>query len=390
MTFKQRLSADYYARVHRDIRAKMADAGIDVLLLDSNDDVIYTTGFSHYTTERPVVFALTQDKAFILIPELERTHCADQHVAAEPVVYFEFPGIQKPFDVLARALGNVTGTIGHSAGISMARAPQIVAAFPNATVKPTGLVSTMRLTKYPEEIVLQQEAARISDSMVTAGVAMISEAFRSGGLMPTEIEVESYIMRHALEVMNREHEDIMLVQGIAGGLVYGGLNSAFPHGMPSARRFQKGESFMLSLGCRVGGRAAESERTFILGEPSADQAKYYTVAYEAQKMATEALIAGKTCASADNLALAYIRDSGMGEFCLHRVGHGMGVMFHEAPWVEGGDDTVLLPNMVCSTEPALYVPGLGGFRIADTVHVTAAGPNSLTKYPRKLEEIVIA
>jgi len=390
MTFKQRLSAEYYSRVHRDIRARMAEAGIDVLLLDSNDDVIYTTGFSHYTTERPVVFALTQDKALILIPELERAHCADQKVAAEPVVYFEFPGIDKPFDVLARALGNVTGTIGHSAGISMARAPQIAAAFPNATVKPTTVVSTMRLTKYPEEIVLQQEAARISDSMVAAGVAMISDAFHSGGQMPTEIEVESYIMRHALDVMNREHEDIMLVQGIAGGLVYGGLNSAFPHGMPSARRFQKGESFMLSLGCRVGGRAAESERTFILGEPSADQAKYYTVAYEAQKMATEALIAGKTCASADNLALAYIRESGMGEYCLHRVGHGMGVMFHEPPWVEGGDETVLVPNMVCSTEPALYVPGLGGFRLADTVHVTAAGPNSLTKYPRKLEEIVIA
>ncbi|CDP50008.1 Aminopeptidase YpdF (MP-, MA-, MS-, AP-, NP-speci fic) [Devosia sp. DBB001] len=390
MTFKQRLSADYYARVHRDIRARMAEAGIDVLLLDSNDDVIYTTGFSHYTTERPVVFALTQDKALLLIPELERTHCAKQHVAAEPVVYFEFPGIDKPFDVLARALGNVTGTIGHSAGISMARAPQIAAAFPNAKVKPSGIVSTMRLTKYPEEIVLQQEAARISDSMVAAGVAMISEAFHSGRLMPTEIEVESHIMRHALDVMNTEHEDIMFVQGISGGLVYGGLNSAYPHGMPSARRFEKGESFMLSLGCRVGGRAAESERTFILGEPSADQARFYTVAYEAQKMATEALIAGKTCASADNLALAYIRDSGMGEYCLHRVGHGMGVMFHEPPWVEGGDQTVLLPNMVCSTEPALYVPGLGGFRIADTVHVTETGPNSLTKYPRKLEEIVIA
>ena len=141
MTFKQRLSADYYARVHRDIRARMAEAGIDVLLLDSNDDVIYTTGFSHYTTERPVVFALTQDKALLLIPELERTHCAKQHVAAEPVVYFEFPGIDKPFDVLARALGNVTGTIGHSAGISMARAPQIAAAFPNAKVRPSGIVS---------------------------------------------------------------------------------------------------------------------------------------------------------------------------------------------------------------------------------------------------------
>jgi Xaa-Pro dipeptidase len=80
----------------------------------------------------------------------------------------------------------------------------------------------------------------------------------------------------------------------------------------------------------------------------------------------------------------------MGEFCLHRVGHGMGVMFHEPPWVEGGDETILEPGMVCSSEPALYVPGLGGFRLADTVLVTEEGPESMTKYARALDEIVIA
>ena len=67
MTFSQRLSSDFYARVHRDIRAGMAESGIDLLLLDSNDDVIYTTGFSHYTTERPVVFAITQAGAWLLL-----------------------------------------------------------------------------------------------------------------------------------------------------------------------------------------------------------------------------------------------------------------------------------------------------------------------------------
>ncbi|MCY1550182.1 hypothetical protein D9M68_864140 [compost metagenome] len=51
---------------------------------------------------------------------------------------------------------------------------------------------------------------------------------------------------------------------------------------------------------------------------------------------------------------------------------------------------MLVPGMVCSSEPALYVPGLGGFRLADTVLVTETGPDSLTKFPRKLDEIVIA
>jgi Xaa-Pro dipeptidase len=389
MTFKQRLGADYYARLHRALRAHMADEGIDVLLLDANDDVIYTTGFSHYTTERPVVFAMTRDAAYLLVPELERAHATHQNVAAELVVYFEFPGIEKPFEVLARALPTGAIAVGHSAAISLARRDQIEAALPNAALRPTGIVARMRLTKSPEELILQREAARISDSMVEAGVALISEAFQSGSTVPTEIEVESHITRHALDIMSREHEDVMLVQGIAGGLVYGGPNSAFPHGMPSDRSFRMGESFMLSLGCRVGGRAAESERTFFLGEPSAEQRKYYGAAQAAQRMATEALMAGKTCASADKLTLAFIRDSGLSEFLLHRVGHGMGVLFHEPPWVEAGDPTVLQTNMVCSAEPAVYVPGLGGFRIADTVRVGEDGPDSLTRFPRALDDIVL-
>ncbi|WIJ25121.1 M24 family metallopeptidase [Devosia sp. RR2S18] len=390
MRFTQRLSANYYAAVHRDIRARMAETGVDVLLLDANDDVIYTTGFSHYTTERPVVFALTQTDAFLLVPELERHHAEEQHTAAELVVYFEFPGRVRPFTVLGRALGDIKGVVAHSPGISLVRVPQIQAAFPNATVEASAIVAQMRLVKRPDELVLQREAARISDSMVGAGVALIAEALRSGGTMPSEIEIESHIIRHALDTMYREHDEVMLVQGIAGGLVYSGVRSAFPHGMPSDHRPQRGESMILSLGCRVGGRAAESERTFILGEPSKEQEKYYTVAQEAQAIGTAGLTPGARCSAADDAALAFIRDAGMSRFCLHRVGHGMGVMFHEPPWVEGGDDTVLVPGMVCSSEPALYVPGLGGFRLADTVLVTPEGPESLTKFTRKVDEIVIA
>ena len=85
MAFSQRLGADFYGRVHRDIRSHMAETGIDLLLLDSNDDVIYTTGFSHYTTERPVVFAITQAGAWLLLPRLEQGHAAHQQIAAEPI-----------------------------------------------------------------------------------------------------------------------------------------------------------------------------------------------------------------------------------------------------------------------------------------------------------------
>lgn len=389
MSFTQRLGAEFYARIHRDIRAHMAEAGIDLLLLDANDDVIYTTGFSHYTTERPVVFAISQSGAWLLLPRLEQGHAAHQEIAAEPIIYFEFPGVVRPFEALARALPTQSGTVAHSYGIAYGRIGQIAAAFPNAKVQASDIVQKMRLRKHPEEIRLHREAARISDAMVSAGVQLIAEAVRRGGELPSEIEIESFVSRHAMSIMYAEHDELMLVQGLASGLVYSGVRSSFPHGMPTGNPVQRGESLILSLGCRVGGRAAESERTFFIGEPTAEQQRHYSVAYEAQKMATAALIAGHTCASSDNLALGYIKDQGMQENALHRVGHGMGIMFHEPPWIEAGDETILEPGMIASSEPSITIPGFAGYRIADTVLVTAEGPDSMTHYPRRIDEIVI-
>jgi Xaa-Pro dipeptidase len=390
MNFTQRLGASFYSRVHADIRVRMTEAGIDLLLLDANDDVIYTTGFSHYTTERPVVFAITQASALLLLPRLEEAHAAHQRIAAEPVVYFEYPGVESPFAVLARALPAQKGTLAHSTGIAFARIAQIEQAFPAARIVPTNLVQQMRLRKYPEEVVLHREAARISDEMVRSGVALINEALRMGSELPSEIEIESHVSRHAMQVMYEEHEDLMLVQGLASGLVYSGIRSSFPHGMPTGHPVKYGESIILSLGCRVGGRAAESERTFFVGEPTQEQQRHYRVAYETQKLATAALMPGRTCAFSDLAAQDNIRRHGMSANALHRVGHGMGIMFHEPPWIEAGDQTILEPSMIVSSEPSITISGFAGYRIADTVLITPQGPESLTSYPREIDKVVIA
>jgi Xaa-Pro dipeptidase len=389
MPFSQRLRPAFYDQLHRDIRARMEARGLDLLILDAADDVLYTTGFSFRPNERPVALALTQTKALLLIPELEREHAESQDVAAETLVYFEFPGVDRAFSLLARSLGPIRGTIGHSHGMSVARAAELAALFPNNRVVATDIVNKLRQIKYPEEVALHREAARISDEMVKFGVDLVMEALRAGRPLPSEIAMEAYVVRHALSIMENEHADIMHVPVLAGGLVNFGTKSAFPHGIATGRRLQPGDTFILSLGCRVGGRAAESERTFVLGEPSREQEQYYGIALEAQRLGTGGLVAGRTCASADITALSYIRTSGMTPYLKHRVGHGMGVAFHESPWVEEGDQTVLEANMICSSEPALYVPDVGGFRLADTVLVTNSGPETLTNYPRSFEEVVL-
>ncbi|KKB06759.1 aminopeptidase P family N-terminal domain-containing protein, partial [Devosia chinhatensis] len=109
MAFNQLLGADFYASVQRDLRTAMARDGIDVLLLDSNDDIIYPTGFSHYTTERPLVFALTQDNAPLLVLALERHPALVQARAADLVAYSELPGRSLTFSVRALQLCDTAG-----------------------------------------------------------------------------------------------------------------------------------------------------------------------------------------------------------------------------------------------------------------------------------------
>lgn len=389
MGFDQRLGSAFFARLQGDLRAAMAAEEIGCLLLDGAEDVLYASGFAHRPTERPVVLALTASEAVLLIPELERSHAAGQGIAAEPLVYFEYPGIESPLSLLARRLGRIEGKLAHGPGIPFARAEALATLFPAVPVVCTGLVGAQRLRKYPEEIALHREAGRISDAMVAAGVALLREGLAAGAPLPSEIEMERHVTRHALALMAREHENIVDVPVLAGGLVTGGLRTALPHGIESNRRFERGEGVILSLGCRVGGRAAESERTFFLGDPTQAQARAYGLAAGAQELGREAMRPGATCAGVDALALGHLRAAGMAPHILHRTGHGMGVAFHEPPWVEAGDPTPLAPSMVLSCEPGLYVAGLGGFRLADTVLVGSDGPDSLTHYPRSLEDSVI-
>jgi Xaa-Pro aminopeptidase len=57
---------------------------------------------------------------------------------------------------------------------------------------------------------------------------------------------------------------------------------------------------------------------------------------------------------------------------------------HEPPWLEDGDNTLLEAGMIVSNEPGIYIPGHAGYRISDSMLVTADGATPLTSYPRTL------
>ena len=92
---------------------------------------------------------------------------------------------------------------------------------------------------------------------------------------------------------------------------------------------------------------------------------------------------GVACGELDAATNDFLRAEGYAgeERRLHRTGHGIGLGNHEAPWVAEGSTDVLAENMVISVEPGIYIKGEGGYRHSDTVLVTRAGCECLTRYP---------
>lgn len=390
MAFRQRLDATFYATVQQQVRGALAEDQLDGIVLDHPDDVAYLTGFFHHPCERPVAAWIGRDgSAALLVPNLEREHAQWQEAAAELVCYPEYPGVVEPLSALAQTVGTPARVgIGPSASITRLRLLQ--EAFRGSEIVTSDVVSTARMVKHPQEIALHQEAARITDQMLEAGVDLVVQAVRAGGPLPSEAELAAHVATTGTGTMNTDHEDVVVLPFLAGGLVYAGANSARPHGLPSGYRLRRGDTFMLSLGCAVGGRFVEGERTFVLGEPTLDQVRYYEAVRAAQQLGIDTMRPGLTCSASNALCLDVIREAGLGQYLRHRQGHGIGIGMHEPPWLEDGDTTPLQEGFVVSNEPGIYVPGHAGYRISDSMLITADGAMPFTQYPKTLDDVVVA
>lgn len=387
----QRLAPDFFERVQQRVRDELAAQGFDAFLSDHPEDIAYLTGFFHHPSERPVAIWIASDgHAVLLLPELEREYAESQSAHAELVSFAEYPGVVSPFAALADAVGNGRRRVGFATTMPYERLSAARESLSGAELVPSDLLTRCRFVKFPEEIALHREAARITDRMLEAGVAMVSDAVSAGADLPTEAELERLVTATGTSIMYAEHRNVVVASLLAGGLVYSGANSAFPHGLPSVNRLRAGDTFMLSLGCAVGGRFVEGERTFVLGEATPDQRRFHDTIHDAQLVGRETIRAGLECREANRLCLDVIREAGLGEYIRHRQGHGIGLGMHEPPWLEDGDPTRLEAGMIVSNEPGIYVPGHAGYRISDSMLVTADGAEALTTYPRTLDDCTIA
>jgi Xaa-Pro aminopeptidase len=149
-----------------------------------------------------------------------------------------------------------------------------------------------------------------------------------------------------------------------------------------------GELVVVDTGARVSGYCSDITRTYAAGEPSEELRHVYAVVLEAQLAGLAAVRAGADGRrDVDAASRAVIAAAGFGDRFGHGTGHGVGRAVHEAPSLGRVRGDRLEAGMVCTVEPGIYIEGLAGVRIEDTVLVTVGGCERLTTSPKHLEVV---
>jgi Xaa-Pro dipeptidase len=187
--------------------------------------------------------------------------------------------------------------------------------------------------------------------------------------------------RQIAEVLEKEFSH-QRVRG--GGLVQIGASSALPHGGPGDAVLKAGSIVLIDCGCKVHGYSSDITRTVVFGAPSDEHRKVYATVDAAQRAALAAFRAGAVPELVDRAARSVIEKAGYGEFFGHRVGHGLGMDGHEAPYLVGGNKRPLVAGNVCTIEPGIYMPGKFGVRIEDDYAAKDGGAEALSTRPAEL------
>ena len=166
-------------------------------------------------------------------------------------------------------------------------------------------------------------------------------------------------------------------------IVASGSQSAHPHARPSSKTLQESELVILDLGAILNGYSADMTRTAFLGEPSRRVRKLYSAVLEAQTRAVQAVQDAVPAGHIHSTARRVLATYGLARYFTHSTGHGVGLEIHERPRLRKGEVTRLRSGSVVTVEPGVYLEGLGGIRIEDTVLVGPVGPEVLTPASKK-------
>ncbi len=340
------------------LRRNLSLTGLDAFLISRPENRRYISGFKAEDgalTESSGYLLLTQEEAFVLTDFRYQEEAQEETDGYQIRVYNQ--GLAKLLADLAGELG--FKVLGFEEDYLLYRQYRtLTQELKGLELKPTpDLVADLRIIKEPAEV-----------EAMEASLALIEE-------------VLDELMEDLHPGMREDQAAWRIVSSLrekgAGTafdpIVASGPNGAKPHAVPGSRQIREGETIVMDAGARLEGYCSDITRTAWLGPFSDKFKEVYSVVREAQLTAIRGIKPEMTAVEADALAREVIKKAGYGEAFGHSLGHGVGLATHEQPNISPLRSTRLLPGMIHTIEPGIYLPGWGGIRLEIMALITESG-----------------
>ena len=163
---------------------------------------------------------------------------------------------------------------------------------------------------------------------------------------------------------------------------------AMPHATPAGAAIAGDGPLVLDFGARWNGYCSDETVTILPSRPRSPLGKVFDAVRRAQAAGISSVRPGEPCRAVDARVRDSLDRSGYLKYFVHSTGHGVGLDVHERPSLSPRSRERLEEGMVVTVEPGVYLPGIGGIRLEDTVKVTGSGCERITFLPKTQTPLV--
>ncbi len=346
----------------------MQQSNIQAIFIESGTSLDYFTGVQWGRSERMTAVIIPNEGELVYIcPAFEEKRLQEKiTITGEVRVWQEH---ESPYQLVVDSLKDkkiLSGNIGIEENVRFFMANGLAKLSSNYTyVDAKPVVGACRRIKSPTELALMKKANEITLEAYKIGFSRMEKGM-------SQYDLNALIYNTFTEL------------GATGSGWVGasfGEFAAFPHGSSQPQALQEGDIVLIDGGCKLYGYQADITRTTVFGEPTKRQKQVWEVVKNAQSAVYEHIAVGKPCELLDAVARSVIEKAGFGSGYtnfFHRVGHGIGMDFHEWEYLVKGNKTPLTPGMCFSNEPGIYLYGEFGVRLEDCFYVTENGYEAFT------------
>lgn len=369
-----------YERRLRELRRRMDEQEVEVMLVTTPENVCYLTGFEspgHYYFQA------------LLIPREGEPAMVPRRLEDSGVQALTWIEASRPYEDHEDPIERLAGTlaefgwddrrIGYERNCWFFTAPQqeqLLATCTQASfVDCSGIVEAGRVIKSDDEVALMRRAARSTEAGMEAGIEAIA-----AGVSENEVAAA---MHGAMIRAGSEWPAIV-------PFVASGYRGAIGHATWAGRVIEPGDIVMLELAGCLKRYHAPLMRTGFVGEPSARVREAEKVVQAAFEAMMDTIRPGITAAKADAAGREVIAAHPFGGAQGSRSAYSVGIGL-PPDWGEGhilsmqpGENSPLQANMTFHLLPWIQVPGEGGISFSETIRVTENGAERLTNFERGL------